>query len=156
MTVSRHKGWWKIFSFLLFEMRMINMSQNSPHGRWWGVTKAINGGDMDIIIDKGCGLDVHKETVVACIMGTGIEKEIRTFSTMTGKLIRLKGMVGWEGGAPTLRWKARGHIGSLYLISVSTRSRIAVTGVKGECQWYLSHLLYCKYLLLMKVVCPTA
>jgi len=49
---------------------------------------------MDIIIDKGCGLDVHKETVVACIMGTGIEKEIRTFSTMTGKLIRLKGMVG--------------------------------------------------------------
>jgi hypothetical protein len=26
------------------------------------------GGDMDneIIIDKGCGLDVHKETVVAC------------------------------------------------------------------------------------------
>jgi len=24
---------------------------------------------MDIIIDKGCGLDVHKETVVACVMG---------------------------------------------------------------------------------------
>ena len=36
------------------------------------------------------GLDVHKETVVACVMGTGIKKEIRTFSTMTGSLLRLK------------------------------------------------------------------
>jgi hypothetical protein len=27
---------------------------------------------MDIIVDKGCGLDVHKGTVVACIMGIGI------------------------------------------------------------------------------------
>jgi transposase len=46
---------------------------------------------MDVIIDKGCGLDVHKETVVACVMGSGIKKEIRTFSTMTGDLFRLKG-----------------------------------------------------------------
>jgi transposase len=37
---------------------------------------------MDVIIEKGCGLDVHKETVVACVMGEGIKKEIRTFSTM--------------------------------------------------------------------------
>jgi len=29
---------------------------------------------MEIIIEKGCGLDVHKETVVACIMGTGIKR----------------------------------------------------------------------------------
>jgi transposase len=46
---------------------------------------------MDVIIDKGCGLDVHKETVVACVMGSGIKKEIRTFSAMTGDLLRLKG-----------------------------------------------------------------
>jgi transposase len=45
---------------------------------------------MDVIIDKGCGLDVHKETVVACVMGSGIKKEIRTFSAMTGDLLRLK------------------------------------------------------------------
>jgi transposase len=48
-------------------------------------------GIMDIIVDKGCGLDVHKETVVACIMGSGIKKEIRTYSTMTNDLLRLKG-----------------------------------------------------------------
>jgi len=45
---------------------------------------------MDVMIDKGCGLDVHKESVVACVMGTGIKKEIRTFDTMTGSLLRLK------------------------------------------------------------------
>lgn len=44
----------------------------------------------EIIIDKGCGLDVHKETVVACVMGSGIKKEIRTFNTKTNDLLRLK------------------------------------------------------------------
>jgi len=52
---------------------------------------------MDVIIDKGCGLDVHKETVVACVMGSGIKKEIRTFSTMTGDLFRLKGWLTEKG-----------------------------------------------------------
>jgi len=45
---------------------------------------------MEIIIERGCGLDVHKGTVVACIMGTGIKKEIRTYTTMTNDLLRLK------------------------------------------------------------------
>jgi transposase len=45
---------------------------------------------MEIIIEKGCGLDVHKGTVVACIMGTGIKKEVRTYTTMTNELLRLK------------------------------------------------------------------
>jgi hypothetical protein len=43
----------------------------------------------DAIIDKGCGLDVHKETVVGCVMGSGIKKDIRTFSTKTNDLLRL-------------------------------------------------------------------
>ncbi len=51
----------------------------------------------EIIIDKGCGLDVHKETVVACIMGSGIKKEIRTFSTMTEDLLRLKSWLSGNG-----------------------------------------------------------
>lgn len=29
---------------------------------------------MDVIVERGCGLDVHKETVVACIDGGGIKK----------------------------------------------------------------------------------
>lgn len=45
---------------------------------------------MEIILERGSGLDVHKESVVACIMGKGIQKEIRTYSTMTNDLLRLK------------------------------------------------------------------
>ncbi len=51
----------------------------------------------EIIIDKGCGLDVHKETVVGCVMGSGIKKEIRTFSTMTEDLFRLKSWLSEKG-----------------------------------------------------------
>jgi transposase len=45
---------------------------------------------MDVIVERGAGLDVHKGTVVACVMGTGIKKEIRTYRTMTNELFRLK------------------------------------------------------------------
>ena len=45
---------------------------------------------MDIIIERGAGLEVHKVTVAVCVMGTGIRKEIRTFSTVTNDLLRLK------------------------------------------------------------------
>ncbi len=48
---------------------------------------------MDIIYHRCCGLDVHKKTVVACLIisdpdGTP-HKTIRTFSTMTGDLVAL-------------------------------------------------------------------
>lgn len=54
-------------------------------------TILIKGGDiMDIIIERGAGFDVHKENVVACIMGAGMKKEIRTSLTMTNDLFRHK------------------------------------------------------------------
>jgi len=47
---------------------------------------------MQIVYSRCCGLDVHKETVVACLLireeGT-IHKEIRTFQTMTSDLLVL-------------------------------------------------------------------
>ncbi|MEW6215094.1 MAG: IS110 family transposase [Nitrospirota bacterium] len=45
---------------------------------------------MELIVERGCGLDVHKEIVVACIMGVGIQNEIRTYSTMTNDLLQMK------------------------------------------------------------------
>ena len=45
---------------------------------------------MDIIVEKGAGLDVHQETVVATIDGPGITKETRTYKTVTNELIRLR------------------------------------------------------------------
>jgi transposase len=48
---------------------------------------------MDVVVERGCGLDVHKRTVVACLITPGPNgkphREIRTFSTLTADLLRL-------------------------------------------------------------------
>jgi len=44
---------------------------------------------MEVLHPRCCGLDVHKQTVVACVIAPKI-KETRTFSTMTGDLIKLR------------------------------------------------------------------
>jgi hypothetical protein len=43
---------------------------------------------MEIMYSYCCGLDVHKQTIVACLI-TPKGKEIRTFGTMTVLFIRL-------------------------------------------------------------------
>ena len=48
---------------------------------------------MEVIYSRCCGLDVHKKTVVACLMVTAadgrVTKDIRTFRTMTENLLEL-------------------------------------------------------------------
>jgi transposase len=48
---------------------------------------------MDVIYTRCCGLDVHKKTVVACLIrsteGQPPQKEVRTFRTMTVELLAL-------------------------------------------------------------------
>ena len=43
---------------------------------------------MDVIIERACCLDVHKDNITACIMTTE-GKEIQTFSTKTVFLLKL-------------------------------------------------------------------
>src|SRR5262249_31399769 len=41
---------------------------------------------MEVVLPVCCGVDIHKETAVCCLMTTQakeVKKEIRTFSTMT-------------------------------------------------------------------------
>jgi len=49
---------------------------------------------MEVIIERCCGLDVHQETVVACVLigapGERPRKEVRTFRTMTRDLEALR------------------------------------------------------------------
>jgi transposase len=49
---------------------------------------------MDAIVDRCCGLDVHQETVVACVIlgtpGRRPKKEIRSFRTVTRDLVALR------------------------------------------------------------------
>lgn len=47
---------------------------------------------MEVVYKRCCGLDVHKETVVACLLireGGKVTKEVRTFLTMTVDLVVL-------------------------------------------------------------------
>jgi hypothetical protein len=51
------------------------------------------GVDMQVVHERCCGLDVHKKTVVACILLTlangEVQRHTRTFSTMTAGLLAL-------------------------------------------------------------------
>jgi transposase len=46
--------------------------------------------EFEQIIERGCGLDVHKENVVATIKGKGFVTQTRSFSTYTSSLISLR------------------------------------------------------------------
>jgi transposase len=49
---------------------------------------------MQIVHERCCGLDVHKKSVVACILITSedatVQREIRTYGTMTADLLMLR------------------------------------------------------------------
>jgi transposase len=47
---------------------------------------------MEVVHERCCGLDVHKQTIVACVIVPGgrlPHKEVRTFGTMTADLLQL-------------------------------------------------------------------
>jgi transposase len=56
---------------------------------------------METIVEKGCGLDIGEETVVACLMvgsaGSKVRKEVRTFRTFTTDLERMREWLRAEG-----------------------------------------------------------
>ncbi|EQD70357.1 transposase IS116/IS110/IS902 family protein, partial [mine drainage metagenome] len=49
---------------------------------------------MDTLVERCCGLDVHKDTVVACVRTPGEggkrNQEVRTFGTTTASLLSLR------------------------------------------------------------------
>ena len=108
---------------------------------------------MDIIVERGAGLDVHKGTVVACVMGTGIKKEIRTYCTMTNDLFRLKEWLkeNWVTHVAMestgVYWKPIFNLleGSFEVLLVNASHMKAVPGKKTDikdCEWIadlLSH-----------------
>jgi transposase len=55
---------------------------------------------MDLLHRRCCGLDVHKETVVAClrlISDGKVTTEVRTFQTTTADLLRLSEWLAVDG-----------------------------------------------------------
>lgn len=56
---------------------------------------------METIIERCCGIDVHKKTITACLMtgaaGKPLQKTIKTFSTMTQDLLACRQWLVSEG-----------------------------------------------------------
>jgi transposase len=56
---------------------------------------------MRILVERGCGLDVHQATVVACLLIVGkdgrVQKQMRTFGTTTRELVSLREWLLSEG-----------------------------------------------------------
>jgi transposase len=54
----------------------------------------LEGGGMQTLVERGCGLDVHQATVVACLLHVTregrVEKQQRTFGTTTRELVSLR------------------------------------------------------------------
>ena len=42
------------------------------------------------VVERGCGIDVHKENIVATIRGKGIKTQTKSYTTFTSSLIKLK------------------------------------------------------------------
>ena len=105
---------------------------------------------MEVVHERCCGLDVHKETVVACVVvpGTGKQphKEIRTFNTMTADLLELADWLTAQGvthvalESTGVYWKAPWNIleSSFTLLLVNAQHIKQVPGRKTDvrdCEW---------------------
>jgi transposase len=99
---------------------------------------------MEIVSARCCGLDVHKRTVVACLLTPGAEgqptKEIRTFGTMTHDLLALSDWLAAAGCAQVAMestgvfWKPVYNLleGSFEVLVVNAAHIKAVPGRKTD------------------------
>lgn len=108
---------------------------------------------MDVVHERCCGLDVHKQTVVACLVtprAPGASgpptKVIRTFGTMTGELLQLADWLAAAGcthvalESTSAYWKPVWNVleGSFALLLVNAQHVKAVPGRKTDvkdCEW---------------------
>jgi transposase len=105
---------------------------------------------MDVVYERCCGLDVHKQSVVACRVAPGPDgaprKQVRTFGTMTADLL---GLSDWLAEAAVTHvamestgvyWKPIWNLleGSFELVLANARHIKAVPGRKTDvrdCEW---------------------
>src|SRR4051794_41257663 len=69
---------------------------------------------MPALIERCCGLDVHQETVVACLLtgaaGARARKEVRTFGTVRRGLEALRDWLKAAGGTHVGVGRTRGYL----------------------------------------------
>ncbi len=100
---------------------------------------------MEIVVDRVAGLDVHKDTVMACVRtpgGRGRAQEVKEFSTFTRQLERLREWLIVEHvtlvvmEATGVYWKPVWHVlcemGSVELMLVNARRVKNLPGRKTD------------------------
>lgn len=96
---------------------------------------------MEVIYERCAGLDVHKETVVACIRvaeGGKVRREVRTFSTVTRELLALSDWLADEGCTHVLMeatgvyWRPVWHILSDGALELTLANAAHVKNVPGR------------------------
>jgi len=109
--------------------------------------------EYEQVIDRGCGLDVHRDTVVATVMGKGIKTETQTFGTTTSSLnelgVWLESLKVTDGAMEStgVYWKPVLHVLRTYpvnLIVVNARHIKNVPGRKtdkADSQWICKLLI---------------
>jgi hypothetical protein len=85
---------------------------------------------MDLLHRRCCGLDVHKETVVACLrlVSEGkVTTEVQTFQTTTADLLRMS------------KWLVENDCTHVAMQQASTgnRSGMSWTTVSSRCYWQM-------------------
>lgn len=94
--------------------------------------------EFEQVIDKGCGLDVHRDTVVATVMGKGIKTETRTFGTTTSSLNELGAWLeslGVTDGAMEstgIYWKPVLHVLRTYPLNLLVVNARHIKNVPGR------------------------
>jgi transposase len=106
---------------------------------------------MEVVYERCCGLDVHKRTVVACVIVPGEvgqpTKELRTFATMTDDLLKLADWLAERKvthvamESTSVYWKPVWNLlegSDLHLLLVNAQQVQAVPGRKTDakdCEW---------------------
>lgn len=86
----------------------MNVAEAAPRPTEYG---SEGGGPLEVVHARCAGLDVHKETVVACVLppgpGGSVARETRTFGAMLGEL---EGLAAWlaEAGVTHVALEATG------------------------------------------------
>jgi transposase len=126
----------------------------STQGRiciWGASSSAVWEEGMEVVYARCCGLDVHKRTVVACLIVPGEDgqphKEIRTFETLTDDLLKLADWLSEQGvthvamESTGVYWKPVWNLlegDTLTLLLVNAAQIKAVPGRKTDvrdCEW---------------------
>ena len=111
---------------------------------WDSTPAARQEEDMEVLYPHCAGLDVHKETVVACMrhmVGGTVKREVRTFDTITTGLLALADWLASERctdvvmEATGVYWKPVWHIlsdGDFTLVLANARHVKNVPGRKTD------------------------